>query len=50
VYDDGGDDKGYEDPLDAVRPARYCSPRHRMPFNSIHDDAKCISSAWQASA
>ena len=23
-------------------PVRYCSPRHMMPFNSIHEDSKCV--------
>ena len=25
-----------------VGPARYCSPRHRMPFNSINKGSKCV--------
>ena len=33
-------------------PARYChcSPRHRMPFNSIHEGSQCVSMRWRAIA
>ena len=27
----------------AVGPARYCSPRHRMPFNSRNESSQCVS-------
>ena len=28
--------------LDPVQPAGYCSPRHRVPFNSRHEDSKFV--------
>ena len=37
--------KGYpEGPLlaAAVRPAKYCLPRHRLPFNSRKESSKCV--------
>ena len=29
-------------------PASYCSPRHRMPFNSIKYGSTCVSMTWRA--
>jgi hypothetical protein len=29
-------------------PGRYCSPRHRMPFNSIIAGQHCVSVTWRA--
>ena len=29
-------------------PARHCSPRHRMPFNSPNEGLKCVSMTWRA--
>jgi len=29
-------------------PGRYCSPRHRMPFNSRIEGAKCVSMTGRA--
>ena len=29
-------------PDTAVGPARYCSPLHRMPFNSRNEGSKCV--------
>ena len=31
-----------------VPSANYCSPRHRMPFNQINSDSKCVSMTWRA--
>ena len=25
-----------------VGPGRYCSPRHRLPFNSINEGSRCV--------
>jgi len=25
-----------------VGPGRYCSPRHRMPFNSRNEESRCV--------
>jgi len=30
----------------AVRPPTCCSPRHRMPCNSRHEDTKCVGDVW----
>jgi hypothetical protein len=30
-----------------LRPGRCCSPRHRMPFNTINEGSKCVPSLWQ---
>ena len=32
----------------AVRPAGYCSPRHRIPFQSRNEGTKCVSMWWRA--
>ena len=31
------DDQRAEAPVQALGPARYCTPRHAMPFNSRHE-------------
>ena len=31
-----------QDKLAQVGPGRYCSPRHRMPFNSRHEGLQCV--------
>jgi hypothetical protein len=31
-----------------VGSAKYCSPRHRMPYRSINNGSKCVSMMWQA--
>jgi len=31
----------------AVGPDRYCSPRHRMTFNSRNEGSKCVSMTWR---
>jgi hypothetical protein len=28
--------------LRRLGPVRYCSPRHRTPFNSINEGSKCV--------
>jgi len=34
--------------LEQAAPARYCSPRHAMPFNSRSGDSKCVPMTWRA--
>jgi len=29
-------------------PSRYCSPHHRMPFNSTAESGKCALMSWRA--
>jgi len=29
-------------------PARYCSPRHRKPFESRNEGSQCVSMTWRA--
>ena len=32
----------YFGPNGKVRPAGYCTPRHGVPFNSLHEGSKCV--------
>ena len=34
--------------LPVVRPGRYCSPRHKLPFKSRNEGVNCVSVTWRA--